>query len=595
MDTNHRARSGLLLLACLLGLSTGCEQIEKLTGGGDGEKDPAPEAKAETPETEAQPEVKKLDPKEAELEALRAEAEAAKEQLAAANAANKELQDMIDAPPEAEDAIGAEKELGEGEKGPVSLAGVKLTNHKAEYGHAKDRFQIKASVDVTVNEAKKGGLYAKATCAVGDEVAVDVVTFGNQYSDFGKLAAGDKSTLEKTFFARDGLGQQPSKCQVTFDYGLSEFSLHLQDSCWDGKAVKDGACEGIAAKPEGEGKLVPYAFDVSFNKPLLASAEDDPRRSLMVRYHLRVNEPVDHALHMYLKTSCKVGDKTWVEVNPDYPHVKPFKFKPGEMVPLGHGQFIFNPLPGEPESCQFAVQLAEAFDKPAETVRAVCFEGGELTEEPCNPPPEGLPERAPVTPDALELDNVTAQWQPGIGNKGVRLNLLFAANLKKPVEKFTRLYAAVTCDGKSDKEHATSMDLSQLDPGESALLSVPAFLAEPLSAEPKACEVKIKAGARSDAAIEVGQLCIKGSEAKVGSCKSPAKKKKKKAQAKPKDDKKPADSKSDDKKPNDTKPGDDNNPATGSKDDKKPNDTKPGDDNTPDKPKKKPGTVHLAK
>lgn len=562
MDTRHRACTHLLPLVCLLSLG-GCEQIDKLTG--KEEQPPAPETETE-PEPEAKAEVKQVDPREAELEALRAEAEAAKEQLAAANAANKELQGQLDAPPEAEDNVGTEKELGEGEKGPVSITAAKLESHKAEYGHVKDRFQLKAAVDVTVNEVKKGGVYAKATCLVGEEVAVDVVTLGNQYGDFGKLAAGDKSTLESTFFSRDGLAQAPKSCQLTFDYGLSEFSLHLQDSCWNGKTVKDGACEGLTAKPEGEGKLVAYNFAAELGKPLFATLDgEDPRRSLHVRYQLRINEPVDHALHLYLKTSCKVGDKTWVEVSPDYPHVKPFKFNPGEMVPLGHGQFLLNPLPGEPESCQFSVQLAEKFDQPAETIRAVCFKDGEVAEEPCSPP-ASQPERKPVTADALAIEAVSAKWQPGLGNKGVRLNLLFGATVKQPVEKFTRLYTTATCDGTADKEHPTAVDLSQLDPGESALLSVTAFLTSPLPAEPKSCTVTLKAGPRSDAAIDVGELCIQGSDAKVGSCKAKAKKKKK---AEPKD------SKTDAAKPKDdsTKPKDD---GTKPKDDG----TQPKDDGT---------------
>ncbi|MGB1015998.1 MAG: hypothetical protein ACPG4T_17815, partial [Nannocystaceae bacterium] len=478
--------------------------------------------------------------------ALRAEAEAAKEQLAAANAANKELQDQLDTPPEAEDDIGAEKELADGEKGPVSITALKLTPHQAAHGHARGRHQLKASVELTVNEVKKGGLYAKATCVLGEEVAVDVMTLGNQYGDFGKLAQGDKSTIEKTFFARDGLASNPSRCQVTIDYGLQDFSLHLQDYCWDGKGVKPESCgDTVAAKASADAKFLAYDFTFEASQTLMKESDEDPRQSVFARYKLQVNEDLDHAIHMYLKTSCKVGDKHWVEINPDYPHVKPFHFKPGEMMPFGHGQFIFNPLPGEPEMCQLSVQVASSFSKPAETVKTVCWKGGEIADEPCAPPPEGQPEPAPVTKDSILIDHATAKWLPGLGGEGVRMNLLFAGTVKAPVEKYTRIYAQASCDGTEDKQHSTSVDLSQLDVGESALLAVPAFLSSALPAEPKSCEVNLKAGPRADATVEIGKLCVKGADVKVGACKTAKKKKKKAAK---KDDKGKEDAKKDDKK-----------------------------------------------
>ncbi|MGB1277401.1 MAG: hypothetical protein ACPG77_16780, partial [Nannocystaceae bacterium] len=102
-----------------------------------------------------------------------------------------------------------------------------------------------------------------------------------------------------------------------------------------------------------------------------------------------------------------------------------------------------------------------------------------------------------------------------------------------------------SCDGTEDKQHSTSVDLSQLDVGESALLAVPAFLSSALPAEPKSCEVNLKAGPRADATVEIGKLCVKGADVKVGACKTAKKKKKKAAK---KDDKGKEDAKKDDKK-----------------------------------------------
>ena len=99
------------LALCALLLPMGCDsgEAEKKTDA----KPAAPEKKAPAPKPDDGAKAKG-DAQDAEVAALKAEAAAAKEALDAAKAENKELQAELDAPPEPEDDVGAEKELEKG-------------------------------------------------------------------------------------------------------------------------------------------------------------------------------------------------------------------------------------------------------------------------------------------------------------------------------------------------------------------------------------------------------------------------------------------------------------------------------------------------
>ena len=51
----------------------------------------------------------------------------------------------------------------------------------------------------------------------------------------------------------------------------------------------------------------------------MTSARSPDATALDVAYAARFNKHLEKAPHLYLKSACKVGEKIWVEVNPDFP------------------------------------------------------------------------------------------------------------------------------------------------------------------------------------------------------------------------------------------------------------------------------------
>jgi len=484
----------------------------------DGDKadgDKADGDKAETAKADDKP---VGDEKAAELAALQAELDAANEALEAAKERNEDLTKEIDAPVEAEDDIAHEEKLDEGKKGPVSIANVYYESTEGRWGANEGRHEGKLSLDMTLNEKESGGLYAKASCQKGEDVYVDVTTVSNQMGDLGKMSAGETKRVDAMLFARAGLADKPERCQLSFDFGAQEFSVRLADWCWEGGKLSEGKCATpLTPKTGGEAKVEPFGFEVEVEDAAFAQPGGD-KKSIHVHYAARFNGHLEKAPHMALKTACKVGDKTWVEVSPDYPHVKPFSLDNGEVVPLGHGQFWTNPLPGAPEWCQMDVSLSQGFGKPEVVIGTACWKDGAVTDAACREmPPASDPE--PVSPDTLSVDALTYRWTHDYKDKSKFVyNMDLAVTMNKVVAQWTRLHATVSCDGKADKQHTFGPDLSQVLPSESFSVTMSAFWSEPLAEMPKQCEIVIGAEKFGNDPAEIAKICVAGDSAKLEAC-----------------------------------------------------------------------------
>ena len=500
--------------------------------GCDKEKAPEPEAKTEADTdkaADAKTDTKKADAeapaddaeakaKAAEMAALQDELAAANEALQAAHERNEELTKEIDAAPEPEDEVAHEEALEKGKTGPVAVANLAVEPTVGRFGTNEGRHESKLSLDLTLNEKQSGGLYAKASCLSGDSVYVDVTTVSNQFGDLGKMAVGDTKRVDAYLFSRAGLGAAPARCELAFDFGATEFSVRLADFCLVGTTVTEGKCaEALEPKPTGEGKVVPFGFEVNLEEAMSAPGTD--KKSLHVHYAARFNEHLEQAPHMALKTACKVGDKTWVEVSPDFPHVKPFSLEHGEVVPLGHGQFWTNPLPGAPEWCQMDVSLSQGFGKPEVTIATACWKDGAVSEGAgCRDmPPASDPE--PVSGETLSIDAITYSWAHDFKDKDKFVyNMDLAVTMAKVTEQWTRMHAMVSCDGTADKQHTFGPDLSQLLPGESFAVTMSAFWSSPLEAMPKQCEIVIGGEKFGNDPAEITTICVSGDQAKLEAC-----------------------------------------------------------------------------
>jgi len=536
MQRNRPSLRATLPLLVAFGVAPGVA----LTGCDKSKSDDGGEAKAESKDGEAKPATETGDGGEAPagdgdadadadaVAALKAEKEAMEEALKAAQEQNEKLAAELDKPVEEEEDLGGEKALEEGKKGPVSLANVSLTADQPSYGVASGRKVLKLKTDVTLNEKKDGGVYAKTACQVGDDVYVDVMTVTNKYGELGKMSEGDTKNVESTAFVRAGLGQAPERCQISFDFGASSFSVRLADYCWDGSSVKEGKCETpLAPKAEGSGKVSPFNFSIKVEDARFTLNKVEGQKALHAYYDLRVNEEIDHALHLAQKTACKVGDKIWVAVSPDFPHVKPFETSNGEVFALGHSQFYSDPLPGDPEWCQLDVLMSEGFGKEESSVASACWKpGGEVADGTCRDMPE-LGEIEAVTADTLSIDGIGWMWKKDYKkpDKAVlMLNLAVTGN--KPVAQWTRMMAKATCDKTEDKEHRFGPDLSQVLPGESFGVNMSAFWREPIDAGTDKCEITLQTEKMGEDPADVATLCIRGDKATAGPCKKAKKGKK---------------------------------------------------------------------
>ena len=512
----------LLALGCAVGLGA-CDKSggdsdgeksdgeEKAKGDGDddGDGDGDGEAKGEGEGGEAP-----IDPKEAEIAALKAEIAAVKEAQEAAKALDPEAAKELGEGITAEDELGKEGKLAEGQKGPVSVANVSFTD-KDGFGDRGKMFEI--SAEITVNEEKEGGVYAKASCALGEEVFANVATISTKHSDLGKMKVGDTKRLDAAVFTV-GLEKLPERCQLAFDYGASQFSTRIADFCWDGKKVLDGTCEEpVAAKAKGGGKVVPFGMQVKTRKPL---GRDAVGAALNVRYAARFNEQVERAPHLHLKTSCKVADKTWVEVAPDFPHVKPFTLDSGEALIMRQTQFFTSALPDNPEDCNMVVLLDGGFNEPDEKIGEFCFKGSAVSEGGCpgRQPPSGAKEA--LAADSLELDEFTAAWSPSWSDKTKQvLTVKFAATATKRIADRSQLIGTAKCGKTQDDEHMIGPDLHFLDPGESHAIQMVAFRKAPFDKPAKRCELTFKGGTfLSKEKVEVGKACLKGDKITAGKC-----------------------------------------------------------------------------
>lgn len=523
----HRRVIPLSTLVIVGALSLGgCDKDKPAENAQGGEKAEAAEEKAaeakaaaEQAETAKKADDAKAadDEKAAELAALQAELDAANEALHAAKERNEKLAEELDAALEPEDDVAHEQPLEAGKAGPVSVANVELTQKVGSFGTNKGRHESKLSLDLTLNEKESGGLYAKASCQSGEEVFVDVTTVSNQFGDLGKMGAGETKRVDAYLFSRAGLKDAPGRCELSFDFGATEFSMRLADFCYEGGKVSEGKCaEPLAPAPKGEGKVVPFGFEISLEEAMSAPGTD--KRSLHVHYAARFNDHLEQAPHMALKTACKVGDKVWAEVSPDFPHVKPFSLEHGEVVPLGHGQFWTNPLPGTPEWCQMDVSLSQGFGQPEVVIATACWKDGAISDAACRDlPPAGDPE--PISPETLAVDSLIYTWAHDFQTKDkFVLNLDLAVTMNKVAEQWARMHATVSCDGKADKQHTFGPDLSQVLPGESFAVTMTAFWSGPLDGMPKQCEVDISAEKFGNDPAPIAKICINGDQAKLEAC-----------------------------------------------------------------------------
>lgn len=531
--TPHRQAALKTLLAlCFAVGATACDKGEesdakdkkdekKEDGGDDGAV-----AKADggdKKEADAKDGDEKVDPKDAEIAKLKAELEAAKEAEEAAKELDPEKAKELDEAPTPEDEVGDEKKLAEGEKGPVSLASVEFSD-KTSFGSRGTMFEI--SAEVTVNEAKDGGVYAKATCAVGDHVLVNTTTVSSKYGELGKMKEGDKKRLNSFLFS-NGLPDKPSKCQLSFDYGASDFSTRLADFCWDGSEVKDGACEEpIKADKEGDGKVVPFDFKVTPKPAMLASTSKAESTAIDLAYNTRFNEHLEKAPHLHTKTACKVGETTWVEVSPDFPHVKPFSIEPGESVRVHHNQFFLDALPGKPEACNIEVFLDGGYGNPDEKLTEVCAKDAGVTEGKCSfrEDPKNAP--APAATDSISIDELMVKWgKDWRDDKKVVLNVHLAATVQKPISNRVQMTAAVNCSAKDDGEHHIGPDLEYIGEGETVGITMAAFRKTPLDKPDGRCEVTFGAKPFMSVgeAVELTKFCVKGAKITAGKCKGKGK------------------------------------------------------------------------
>lgn len=454
--------------------------------------------------------------KDAEIAALKAELEAANEALEAAKEIDAEAAKALDAPVTAEDEVAHEKALKEGETGPVSLAKVSFTD-KDTFGKHGTMFQI--SADVTVNEKKEGGLYAKASCVVGTDVFINVATISNKYGDMGKMAVGDVKRLE-TYMFTAGLPEKPTRCQLAFDYGANEFSTRLSNACWDGKTVTDGECaEPVKAAKSGEGKIVPFNFKVDPKEAMGKHTEG--AIALNVAYAARFNEHIEKAPHLHTKTACKVGEKTWVEVSPDYPHVKPFSLENGEAVMVHHNQFFMNPLPAKPDACNLEVLLDGGYGKEDEKLSEVCAKASGVTEGRCEFRTDPTGEAEAMTPESVTIDEVAVHWSNDWRDKKKAvLNVRLAATVAKRIKDRVQLTAVASCGDTKDKEHHIGPDLEYIGAGETIGIRFTAFRDSPLDKPDGRCEVSF--GAKpfmGGDAVEITHFCLKGDKLAAGKCK----------------------------------------------------------------------------
>ncbi len=532
--SNRLAALPSFLALCMLAPS-GCDKGESADEKKDAPKTAkADEPKADEKKDDPKADEKKDDPKadektdkpsekDAEIAALKAELEAAKEEIESAKEIDPELAKKLDEPPKPEDEIATEKALEEGEKGPVSLANLAFTD-KEMWGDRGVRFEI--SADITVNEAKDGGVYAKASCVLGDEVYVNVGTISNNYGDLGKMKAGDTKRLDTTLFG-SGLPEKPTRCQLSFDYGAQDFSTRISDSCWDGKTITDGECkEPIKAVKKGDGKIVPFGFEFKQEEASRhRKVEGDPT-SINLSFGARFNEHIERAPHLHTKTSCKVGDRIWVEVSPDYPHVKPFSLEDGEAVMVHHSQFYMNPLSAKPEACNIHVSLDGGWDKADEPLGDFCAKTGAVTEGQCAFKTAPADPPAPMAADSIEIDEIAFEWDKDWrdDSKAV-LNMRLAATVAKGISNRVQLKGTAKCGDTEDDEHHIGPDLEYVSAGETVAISMTAFRRNALDAPSGRCEVTFSAEpfmGRGDA-VEVAKFCLKGDKVNKGKCKGKGK------------------------------------------------------------------------
>ncbi|MEM9452783.1 MAG: hypothetical protein AAGF11_01305 [Myxococcota bacterium] len=523
IPNRHLALHTLVALCCVLA-PTGCDKGESSDEKG---KASTPSAEGDTKDAEPSEDAKgagaeggeaKLSDKDAEIAALKAELAAAQEQLEAAKEIDPEAAKQLDEAVTLEDDVAHEKKLEAGQEGPVSVANVSFDEKKPLFGDGGLRFELAA--DVTVNEKKEGGVYAKASCLVGEEVFVNVGTISNNYGDLGKMKEGETRRLQTHLFS-SGLPGKPTRCQLAFDYGAPVFSTRVSDVCWDGKAIVDGACkEPVLAQPKGAGKIVPFTFAVAPHKSIFNAKPDDV--ALNVSYGARFNAHIEKAPHLHTKTACKVGDQIWVEVSPDFPHVKPFSLENGEAVMVHHNQFFTNALPGNPEACNIEVLLDGGLGKSGEKLAEVCAKAGTVAPSKCEfrTEPQGSP--GPVESGSISIDRIAFEWGNDWSDKSkVVLRVQLAATVHKGIAERVQLTAMANCDGKDDEEHHIGPDLEYIGPGETVGVNFAAFRSTPLDAPSGRCEVIFGAKpfmARGEG-VELAKFCLKGDKVTAGKCK----------------------------------------------------------------------------
>ena len=451
-----------------------------------------------------------------EIDSLKAELAAAKEEAEAAKALDPEAAKHIEEAPKPEDEVAHEEALKEGEKGPVSVAKTSFTEKKM-YGDRGLMYEL--SSEVTINEVKDGGVYAKASCVMGDDVFIYVGTLGSKHGEMGKMKTGETKRLKVSMFTT-GLASKPARCQLSYDYGARDFSKRIADECWDGNTVTTGKCkDAITPKKSGDGKVVPFGFAVKTTKAMGRHGPD--ATSVNVSYNARFNEHLEKAPHLHLKTACKVGDRTWVEVRPDLPHVKPFSLENGEVVPAQHGFFFMNPLPGKPEACNLEVFLDGGYKKPEEKLGEACWQGGNVSDGVCEFHKKEAVAAAALSDKSLSVDEIAFTWNNHWKDKAkVLLNVRMAATVNVPISGHVQLRGVAECGKTKDKEHYIGPDLKLMGAGETVGIQLAAFSQTPLDKTNGKCELAVTAGAFGDKnPIEVARFCLKGDKVNPGKCK----------------------------------------------------------------------------
>ncbi len=406
-------------------------------------------------------------------------------------------------------------------EGPVGLRSIdgKLGAPGDGRGHV---LQISAEYEVGAELPKRSGLHAKVTCGEGESRVVDVVSLASYHADFREMKAGDHKQVQTAAFWLGGLSAAPDKCQLDVAYATGKKGeverTEVGTWCWSADGTKQGACKDLpAARVPTGAALLADGFDVQAQAP--TAGDGATSHGVSVRARVRFAATPEKVPNLTLRAACKVGERTYVDVAPHWPRVRPFDITPGEDLLVAAGMYKVHGLPAAAESCDVSVWQDTAWNQPDELAGRVCWDGSSLKDGACEERAAAEPE--PLSTTTAALARPTLVVQDDARDPSLKLARFdFEVDVARASEKGTRLDVSAVCDGKEHKPTLVGPDLSRVGPGESVRLSLTAFVAQPLASAPERCTLKVTAKKLGgEDRVEVGEMCVAaGGEAKPGAC-----------------------------------------------------------------------------